>query len=955
MPSAYWLIIALSLFIPPQFSRAAAATSESAGELKITLKDVNTGGSKINGALEIENNTDSNYANVYYTAILYLKKPAEQVGQGVNAHQIIGGKDLINYYRSDNFSIKEGEKRVFQFAVDYSPNINSGDYTLFAEATDSQANVIAYGSADLSLEGAGRFLKTDISNCYILIDGFKYVSTEGPNIGSGINPQGYCNVTNTTPSPVTLSYRTAYSVDSVIDNRNDLEQENSSENITIGPGETKDVKIILPALEKPQVYSALVTLVDQDGNVITSVLPFRWIVKGRSAIISGLSLNKSYYKSGEQAQVSFSGGPSLDLNWRGASKELYPKINDREGTDLNDPVLQLQIKNSIGQLCGGKDYLLPKDKISWDDIRIDIPIDKTCEDPKVLAAIKDGGGVLVAGFKDYLSSNKDKAGTGEPKDKLGNKLILILFSVLIVGFIAFVLFFLIKRKKNHPPPPPQTTPPPGAGQVTATILFIAAFSLSLTFAKNENWLDALLNIPDVLAKIPHQRIDLPVDPFVAGAITKQPINNSSATVQNIVMKRNWHGNASAFANFHDFSQNDSSGDSSAEVSSDCSKIKVKVEASSGFSAQCANWGHGTAVLNYLDNSPVNPLNLTSPRNNTIITNIHQKQNGFIVYTPPGKAVTPADLRNAEYELNTGLASTDRGEHTLKVLVGATEIQNGLGRSDTSFNTQIESSETNCGSPNKPCYGVLEYKFFCGPPPACNVSCTTPADCEGAKDGCTDCKPNASGQNVCSKPPVCGDVCTTPADCQGIKDGCTQCVPKADGSGNICQPPPPPACNAFCSSDNDCTLNNQGCTQCVAGQCRVPPACNVACTKDGQCAGAKDGCTACVGGVCKVLPACNTTCTTPADCQGAKDGCTACLPNDAGTGNVCRPTPACNVACTKDGQCAGAKDGCTACVGGVCKIPPSCGTTCTTKAECSGVKDGCSECLEGTCTDYSDSM
>lgn len=220
---------------------------------------------------------------------------------------------------------------------------------------------------------------------------------------------------------------------------------------------------------------------------------------------------------------------------------------------------------------------------------------------------------------------------------------------------------------------------------------------------------------------------------------------------------------------------------------------------------------------------------------------------------------------------------------------------------------------------------------------------------------TSCLAPSPSPSPTPPPPVCGDACTTPADCQGIKDGCTLCVPKPGGGGNICQPPPPPACNSFCSDSKDCVGNKEGCVECVAGQCRVPPACNVACTKDGQCAGAKDGCTACVGGVCKIPPACNVACTTPADCQGAKDGCTSCLPSDSGTGNVCRPTPACNVACTKDGQCAGAKDGCTVCMGGVCKKPPSCGTACTTKAECAGAKDGCSECLEGTCTDYNDNM
>jgi len=73
------------------------------------------------------------------------------------------------------------------------------------------------------------------------------------------------------------------------------------------------------------------------------------------------------------------------------------------------------------------------------------------------------------------------------------------------------------------------------------------------------------------------------------------------------------------------------------------------------------------------------------------------------------------------------------------------------------------------------------------PPACGVICTTPADCEAAKDGCTTCI-----DDVCKLPPTptpippaCGVICTTPADCEAAKDGCTTCI------GGVCKLPPTP--------------------------------------------------------------------------------------------------------------------------------------------------------------------
>jgi hypothetical protein len=123
--------------------------------------------------------------------------------------------------------------------------------------------------------------------------------------------------------------------------------------------------------------------------------------------------------------------------------------------------------------------------------------------------------------------------------------------------------------------------------------------------------------------------------------------------------------------------------------------------------------------------------------------------------------------------------------------------------------QYLEGDVNCDG-KTPCFTNLERDFSCGPPPACNQPCGTNFDCEGALNGCTQCRPNPEGQTVCQ--------------------------------------PPPPACDAACASDRDCFGGLNGCTACVAGQCRVPPACGVSCSRDDQCAGAvKDGCSVCAPG------------------------------------------------------------------------------------------------------------
>lgn len=93
--------------------------------------------------------------------------------------------------------------------------------------------------------------------------------------------------------------------------------------------------------------------------------------------------------------------------------------------------------------------------------------------------------------------------------------------------------------------------------------------------------------------------------------------------------------------------------------------------------------------------------------------------------------------------------------------------------------------------------------------ACNVTCTTRADCEGTRDACVECLPKTPGstEKTCQPPAntptptpklACNTQCTTRADCAGTRDACVECLPNPNGGGNTCQPPatPTPTPNPF---------------------------------------------------------------------------------------------------------------------------------------------------------------
>lgn len=154
---------------------------------------------------------------------------------------------------------------------------------------------------------------------------------------------------------------------------------------------------------------------------------------------------------------------------------------------------------------------------------------------------------------------------------------------------------------------------------------------------------------------------------------------------------------------------------------------------------------------------------------------------------------------------------------------------------------------------------------CQQPPSCGTTCTQASDCAGARNGCTACVPNANGQgSSCQTPPSCGSACARDDQCTGARNSsgtaCSDCRPNANGQ-QVCQPVV--ACNSACTRDSDCDAGDAkaaGCTSCLPGSngqltCQKNIACNSACTKDSDCNAGdalKNGCTSCIANKCQTF-------------------------------------------------------------------------------------------------------
>lgn len=852
----------LSLFfflIGSVFSTASAQNSSPAMKV-LTMKfdGLQVANSTVTGSVAITPTTQ-NFAKAYLSITLFSSGARETVEGSQTSIQNPG--DLITYATSQPFSVTPNIPVTRSFSLPYPGAVASGNYRIVAELLSEDGTSQGITSSIIQLVGSNSFLGIDAAACTITVGGVSFIPMEGPLIPKNQTGTFRCEVTNTTNTSLQVVPHMVYAVNSVTQ-ENGEKQQTAFPPVTLPAGATQAVTFSLPTKLDPQVYEGLFSLQTADKKTVSAVIPLRWIIPGASAVIRSVSLDRAYYQKDSTAKVSVLALPSVDLSWHGPAS-IGVGFSSTTGTQLTNPILSVTIRGEGDALCGEKQQALPstEKQIYWPTQQVAVPISQECKDPRVLASVSEKG------IAKPLASSENGAVTTATAGISGtnNTTRWIVWGILVVAIAAGIVWYVWKKRRKTPPPPPaQVTSGPAKNPPVGMSIMVA--------------LALLLSSTGMIPKTVAQTVTpTPTSAFAPiTGVVKQPVNTQDASTQTVTQKKLYAPggpNPLEWANVRDFSQNNTGGDSSVSVSSDCKTITVTVNGTVGSEYMCVNWGTGITLANFVDARPVNPTGVSSSLNNAIVFPHTLAANIFNSYTTYGPhMVTAYDVGNTKPKSLTYTLTNPNGwigDHLLQVQAAISQSvvhAAGIERFYSSFDP-ASGADQNCGG-SQPCFIQLQYRFSCGVPPT-----PTPG-------------------------PACNSACTRAGDCVGdaARDGCTACLPKQDGSaGKTCQKQ---ACNARCETRDDCAAdavkNGNACTECVAdatGEKRCQPAPTPTPTP---------------------ILTCNKECTTAADCAQGIDDCKACLPDNTGTKKVCRPVPACGTACTRNDQCAGARNNCTFC-------------------------------------------
>jgi hypothetical protein len=345
----------------------------------------------------------------------------------------------------ETFTLKQGEKLHKTITYPVPPYIN-GVVAVWINASNKDGLLLAQNRLGLTAHatvGDTALIRTNL--CYLTIAGdttnTKYTLDQGVDIRLTEKLLGHCMITNqgTTDLTLTPTFATHY--------RNifgDIVETPTVLNapITIPPGKAAQYTFGLPHPQTPQAYDTVVTLTSNNQPVSNQAV-FHYVIKGASATIQTLSLDKISYTNGQTAVVT--------TTWTG-SADSFP--NSRLGGTQASALLINTTIYSGDTMCGELSQPAGT-STSLQNLSLYIPMITDCPYPVVTVRLLGTDNQILA--ERTLVANEPAATDTTTNSNLKTYLLYGLGALLLI-LLMVAIFFMIKKRRNTPPDMPMTTP-----------------------------------------------------------------------------------------------------------------------------------------------------------------------------------------------------------------------------------------------------------------------------------------------------------------------------------------------------------------------------------------------------------------------------------------------------------------------------------------------------------------
>lgn len=339
------------------------------------------------------------------------------------------------------FTLAANEKihREITYTV---PDFLQGQYEIWLHAqTIGSFPLSTARVGETTFSGTNDHIEIINSSCFLKVKGEsddkKYTLFQGVDIEKNENLQAICDLMNHSDQQRKFSAQFETFQHNTFGPLLETSQQ-SDASFTLQPKEKKQFAFNLPGAQDPQVYDVKITLRENKKTISNSAV-FHYVLRGASASIQSLQMDKQSYQKGESAKASLIiTGPA----------DNFPDNRHGKGTDLKGTSLSVKIQSGK-TLCGEtqKNHRLG-DLVD----SVEIAIAENCPEPMASAILKDSAGNILSQKDFFIGKNSqaemEKAVRLEADKKSGKSSITFLIIFIGLAILAAIIFIAWKLKKK---------------------------------------------------------------------------------------------------------------------------------------------------------------------------------------------------------------------------------------------------------------------------------------------------------------------------------------------------------------------------------------------------------------------------------------------------------------------------------------------------------------------------
>lgn len=391
------------------------ANAELAPEIFVQSVEIDSiNGNEIKGKFTVWN------SEKYYLSDLNYKI---ELFQGTDFAKL----QLINLKISEEtFFVAPNKKITKSFIYQYPKNIADGDYTVRAQIMTSRGSELGWRDQIVSLKGENKFLEMLSDSPRVLTAGQEFFPAEGVNVDPKQKVTASFKAKNPgkeiTATPNIKIFQRQTNMPVV--------KEYQDSPITFNKGETKEIKLDMPALENPESYLAEIKFFNGEEQ-ISGIRYFRWVVKGTGGKILYVKADKDYYKAGEDINLTIE------------------SIGPADAKDIGNGELKIAVYDKNEKLIAETSQYVLLNSSPFSSV-ISIPVKNDLVSPKINVKLtKDGKNLDERTIN--LPIFSEEAKKIEKEREFIKYLIYISVAVALLTMILIFIFLFLKfRRPNNP-------------------------------------------------------------------------------------------------------------------------------------------------------------------------------------------------------------------------------------------------------------------------------------------------------------------------------------------------------------------------------------------------------------------------------------------------------------------------------------------------------------------------